>query len=335
MACAISRIVRLLDFVNYMLDYLMIMPVSETNARIEAVRDFNRFYTRQIGLLREGLLNSPFSLTEARLLYELAQRDDRTAGELGRELGLDAGYLSRILKKFEQKKLIRRVVAQADRRQMTLALTPLGRKQFEPLNAASNAEIASILSRLSVTEQVSLVRSMETIQKILGPRSTTEPYVIRPPQPGDMGWIIHRHGALYAQEYGWNEEFEALVAEVVAEFMKNFDAKAERCWIAERHGEIVGSIFLVRKDDDTAKLRLFYVEPSARGLGIGKRLVDECLRFAKQVGYKTVTLWTQSNLDAARHIYQQAGFKRTSRQKHKSFGKALVAEVWEKTVASD
>jgi DNA-binding MarR family transcriptional regulator/GNAT superfamily N-acetyltransferase len=314
-----------------MIDYVSVMSESDhLNPIVHVVRRFNRFYTRQVGLLDEGLLRSPFSLTEVRVLYELAHKDQWNATELGKELGLDAGYLSRILRKFQEKGLIERTPSEDDGRQSILSLTSRGRAEFEPLNQASSAEVAAMLGRLSPSEQSHLVRSMRAIQSMLSPEPSQEPYILRAHHPGDMGWVVHRHGDLYWQEYGWDERFEALVAEIAAEFIKNFDPRRERCWIAERHGENVGSVFLVRKDDDIAKLRLLLVEPSARGLGIGKRLVDECVRFARQVGYKRITLWTQANLTAARAIYENAGFRLMSQQNHKSFGKELIAETWEK-----
>ena len=300
---------------------------------IDAVRRFNRLYTKQIGVLNEGLLNSAYSLTEVRVLYELANGGSTTATALGNELGLDAGYLSRILRKFQDKKLIERTPSEADARNMLLTLTEKGRREFAPLNAASDAEVETLLAKLTAEEQRQLLGSMQRIERLLQLEAQKSgPYMLRPHQPGDMGWVIHRHGVLYAQEYGWDERFEALVAEIAAEFIQNFDSKSERCWIAERDGEIVGSVFLVKKDDEVAKLRMLLVEPAARGLGIGKRLVDECIRFAKQVGYKKITLWTQSNLTAARNIYENAGFQLLSQQKHKSFGKELVAETWDLTL---
>ncbi len=301
--------------------------------RIESVRAFNRFYTRHIGLLEEGLLNSSYSLTEVRIMYELAHSKLITAKELSERLGLDAGYLSRILRKFHERGLVEKEVKQDDQRAIALSLTSKGRKAFAPLDRASGDEVRAMLDRLVDSEQKKLVPAMNSIREVLGDGDqSAEPYVLRPHRPGDMGWVVHRHGALYAQEYGWDERFEALVAEIVAEFVKNFDSKRERCWIAERKGEIVGSVFLVKKDDVTAKLRLLYVEPSARGLGIGKRLVDECIRFARQVGYQKVTLWTQSCLITARAIYEKAGFQLVARNNNKSFGKELVAETWEKVV---
>ncbi|HWR14367.1 MAG TPA: bifunctional helix-turn-helix transcriptional regulator/GNAT family N-acetyltransferase [Terriglobales bacterium] len=298
---------------------------------IASVRRFNRFYTKQIGLLTDHLHSSRLSLTEVRVLYELAHRDQWTASELGQELGLDRGYLSRILRRFQSEGLIERQQSKSDGRQTILTLTEKGRTEFEPLNAAASTEINNLLERLSAPDRHQLVRAMHTIENLLSPPDPArEPIILRSHRPGDMGWIVHRHGELYWQEYGWDERFEALVAEIVAEFVKNYDPKREKCWVAERNGEIVGSIFLVRKDDDTAKLRMLYLEPSARGLGLGRRLVEECVRYAKQVGYKKMTLWTQANLTAARAIYQKTGFRLMSQQKNRSFGKDLVAETWER-----
>ena len=300
--------------------------------RIDAVRAFNRFYTRQIGVLNEKLIRSPYSLTEVRVLYELASHNGITARELASELDIDSGYLSRTIKKFNELGFIEKQVNDADQREVALSLTAKGQRAFAPLDATASTEVEKMLAKLPESEQKKLVAAMGTIHEVLGPEDRGEPYLLRQHRPGDMGWVVHRHGALYAEEYGWDERFEALVAEIVAEFVKNYDPKRERCWIAERKGEIVGSVFLVRKDDVTAKLRLLYVEPAARGLGIGRRLVDECIRFARQVGYEKITLWTQANLVAARGIYEKAGFKLVSQQNHKSFGKELVAETWEKVI---
>ncbi|BCG74140.1 GNAT family N-acetyltransferase [Mesorhizobium sp. 113-1-2] len=297
---------------------------------IDAVRAFNRFYTRQIGLLDEGLLKSAFSLTEARVLYELAHRDGLTATDLGRDLGLDAGYVSRLLKKFERLQLISRSTLVSDARQSSIALTPAGRNAFAPLNKDSHDQVAALLDRLPASEQDRLVKSMRTVQALLGESAEPKiPYLLRPLQVGDIGWITRRQGMLYAQDYGWDETYEALVAEILAAFVKSFDPKWERSWIAERDGEVVGSVFVVRKSPEVAKLRLLYVEPSARGLGIGKRLVEECIGFARAKGYKTLTLWTNDILTAARHIYQVAGFKLIEEEPHHSFGKDLVGQTWD------
>lgn len=297
--------------------------------RIDAVRAFNRFYTRQIGLLEEGLLKSDFSLTEARVLYELAHRDGLTATDLGRDLGLDAGYLSRLLKKFEERDLVERATIEADARRSSIALTKAGRQAFAPLNQGSHEQVAALLERLSAAGQDRLVRAMQTVQRLLGGSAEPKiPYMLRPLQVGDIGWIIHRQGLLYAQEYGWDETYEALVAEILGAFVKSFDPKWESSWIAEREGEVVGSVFVVHQSDEVAKLRLLYVEPSARGLGIGRRLVEECIGFARTKGYRTLTLWTNDVLTSARRMYEAAGFKLTDEERHHSFGKDLVGQNW-------
>jgi DNA-binding MarR family transcriptional regulator/GNAT superfamily N-acetyltransferase len=310
------------------------MAEAALTSRVEAARHFNRFYTRQIGLLQEGLLHSPFSLTEVRVLYELAHRENPTASELGRELGLDAGYLSRMLRNFEQGGLLRRKSSQSDARSQLLELTPKGCNKFATLNIRAQQEVRAMLRTLSLKNQRELVEAMTAVEALLGTSSNVPParkdqYVLRPHQAGDMGWVVHRHGALYSEEYGYDEHFEALVAKIVADFIQKFDAKRERCWIADKDGEIVGSVFLVRKSSTVAKLRLLLVEPAARGLGIGRRLVDECVRFARQAGYKKMTLWTQSELHAARHLYKQTGFHLAGRKRHRDFGKPSVAEVWD------
>lgn len=309
------------------------MAETDLGRRIDAVRRFNRFYTRQIGVLRNGLLRSPFSLTEARILYELAHRERPTATEIGKALGLDAGYLSRILRGFERRGLVEKTASEADGRQNLLSLTAQGREAFGELNARSNEEVAAMLRGLPAREQDRLVEAMHAIEGLLGARPEPKvPYLLRPHRPGDMGWVVHRHGVLYAQEYGWDERFEALVAEIVAEFIRNYDPKRERCWIAERDGEIVGSVFLVRHSETVAKLRLLLVEPRARGLGIGSRLVEECIRFAEETGYRKITLWTNSVLHAARRIYQAAGFCLVREEPHHSFGHDLVGQTWELTL---
>ncbi|HXG68976.1 MAG TPA: helix-turn-helix domain-containing GNAT family N-acetyltransferase [Blastocatellia bacterium] len=306
------------------------MLQSDLSGRVEAVRRFNRFYTRQIGVLQEKLLQSPFSLTEARVMYELARHEKTTATELGNELGLDAGYLSRILRGFKKRGLIEKQPSKSDGRQSILWLTEQGRDAFATLNARSRNEIEAMLNKLSTTDQNRLVEAMRAIEGLLGAEPERKvPYLLRPPQPGDMGWVVHRHGVLYAEEYGWDERFEGLVAGIVAKFIQEYDPKRERCWIAERDGENVGSVFLVKESNEVAKLRLLLVEPKARGLGIGARLVDECIRFARQVGYSKVILWTNSVLLAARHIYEKAGFRLVQREPHDSFGDNLIAETWE------
>lgn len=298
--------------------------------RIDAVRGFNRFFTRRIGVLREGLLHTPYTLTEARILFEVAHRDEPTASELARELGLDAGYLSRILSGLERRGLIERVRSQSDARRRLLSLTPEGGNAFSVLDARSREEVAEMLEGLSGSEQRRLLEAMRTIESILEKGlKYSEPFYLRTHEPGDMGWVVHRHGVLYAREYGWDERFEALVARIVADFINDFDPAKERCWIAEMNGERVGCVFVVKASDTVAKLRLLLVEPEARGLGLGSRLVEECIRFARARGYRTLTLWTNSVLEAARHIYEEKGFVLVDEEEHHSFGKDLVGQTWE------
>jgi DNA-binding MarR family transcriptional regulator/GNAT superfamily N-acetyltransferase len=307
------------------------MPASPTH--VDAVRGFNRFYTRRIGVLGDHLLDSPYSLTEMRVLYELAHRPATTATELARELGLDAGYLSRILRRFETLKLIGRSPASDDARRSVLRLTADGRKAFAPLDSRARRAISDLLGPLPAPAQRDVVAAMRDIERLLGgPAPRDVPVRLRRHRPGDMGWVVHRHGELYAREWGYNTEFEALVARIVADFLDNQDPSAERCWVAERGGEIVGSVFVVRKTKQVAKLRLLLVEPSARGLGLGKRLVDECIRFARGAGYTKMTLWTQAELTAARHVYQQAGFACVKQVSQHSFGAERTAETWERSL---
>jgi DNA-binding MarR family transcriptional regulator len=306
------------------------MAEQDVDRCVAAVRHFNRFYTRQIGVLQEGLLQSPFSLTEARVLYELAQREELTATALGRELGLDAGYLSRILRGFEQRGLLDKRPSATDGRQSLLKLTAAGHAAFAPLDERSRGEIGAMLRNLPGTAQARLVTAMQQIEALLAPPAArAAPYLLRAHQPGDMGWVIRRHGMLYAEEYRFDEQFEALVAKIAAAFIEHFQPKFERCWIAERQGENVGSVFVVRQSETVAKLRLLLVEPEARGLGIGARLVDECIRFAKLAGYAKLSLWTNSILLAARHLYVQAGFQLVEEAPHHSFGQDLIGETWE------
>jgi DNA-binding MarR family transcriptional regulator/GNAT superfamily N-acetyltransferase len=300
-------------------------------AQVQSVRRFNRFYTRQIGLLQEHLLASPFSLTEVRTLYELAHRESCTATDVCRELGLDRGYLSRILRRFAKHGLIEKHPSAADGRQYKLRLTTSGRKNFADLESTSSREVEHMLYRLPASDRLLMVTAMGKVERTLAPRPPAEPaFQLRAPRSGDFGWVIQRHGALYASEWGYDERFEALVARIVADFVQHFDPKRERAWIADRQGEPVGTVFLVRKSKNTAKLRLLLVEPSARGLGIGKRLVEECIRFARQARYKKIELWTQSELKAARGIYKQAGFRLADKKSHHSWGRTrLVSEIWE------
>jgi DNA-binding MarR family transcriptional regulator/GNAT superfamily N-acetyltransferase len=298
---------------------------------IEGVRHFNRFYTRRIGVLQARLLQSSLSLTEARVLYELAHREEPTATEMRRELGLDAGYLSRILRRFQKSGWVARKPASGDARRHLLSLSRPGRALFESLNARSDEEIRRMLDGIPPREQERLLRAMQAIEAVLEPRrASVAPYLIRTHRPGDMGWVVYRHGVLYSEEYGYDERFEALVAEIAAAFVQHLDPARERCWIAERDGERVGSVFLVAKSRQIAKLRLLLVEPSARGLGIGRRLVEECVRFARQSRYRKLVLWTQSELKAARKVYEAAGFRRTASERHASWGRDdLISETWE------
>lgn len=301
--------------------------------RVAAVRAFNRFYTRRIGALAEGLLDSPFSLAEMRVLYELAHRRGPTATELAADLSLDAGYLSRIVNGFRRRGFVRRETSAADARRGHLQLTGRGRRAFAPYEARARREVGSMLTELSTAEQRRVVGAMRTIERALAPTPPQPSEVrLRPHRPGDMGWVVHRHGEIYAKEWGYDAGFEALVARIVADFLDHFDPSGERCWIAERDGEIVGSVFLVRKSKAVAKLRLLLVEPEARGLGVGGRLIDACVRFAREAGYRKVTLWTQDDLLAARRLYERAGFRCVERVKHRSFGKNLVAETWDLTL---
>jgi DNA-binding MarR family transcriptional regulator/GNAT superfamily N-acetyltransferase len=300
---------------------------------IDAVRAFNRFYTPRIGVLGDHHLATAFSVTEGRLLYELGHRDSPTAADLGRDLGLDAGYLSRLLRRFESGGLLRRTPSRADARQSLLSLTAKGRAALKPLEARTRSQIEALLGGVDGPARRQVVDAMATVRRLLGDPAAgagpAAPYLLRTHQAGDMGWIVYRHAVLYAREWGYDAEFEALVARICADFLDHFEPSGERCWVAERHGEIVGSVFVVRKSKTVAKLRLLLVEPQARGLGIGRRLIDECIRFARDAGYRRLTLWTQSDLDAARHLYKAAGFRCIERKPHHSFGKNLVAETWD------
>src|SRR5258705_1767293 len=295
-------------------------------------RRFNRMYTRFLGTLNEGLLNSPYSLAEARVLYELAQRDAPKAREIAEELGMDAGYLSRLLGKFERDVLLKRKTSEQDGRYAELTLTARGRSAFRKLNALSEEQARGVLEGLSPSARMQLIDCMRTMEGIL---SKTDRrcllYILRPHRVGDMGWIVHPERVGYAEQYGWDETFEALVARIVDQFVTNFDPSRERCWIAEIDGANVGHIFLVKhpEEADTAKLRLLFVEPSARGVGLGDVLVKECIRFARTAGYKKVVLWTQSILVGAHRIYERAGFRLVNEALHRSFGKDLVGQTWE------
>jgi DNA-binding MarR family transcriptional regulator/N-acetylglutamate synthase-like GNAT family acetyltransferase len=308
------------------------MATNTLEERVAAVRRFNRFFTRRIGVLQEGLLHSPYPLAEARVLFELAQRENPTAAGLGRELGLDPGYLSRILTRLEQQGLVDKIRSESDGRQRFLRLTAEGEKAFALLDRRSGEEVSELLSDLSEEDQERLLKSMSVIETVLEKTKGfkfSQPFYLRPLEPGDIGWVTHRHGVLYAQEYGWDERFEALVAQIVADFVNNFNPARERCWIADIGGEIVGCVFVVQVDETVAKLRLLLVEPKARGLGLGTRLVEECIRFARRSGYRKLVLWTNSVLVEARHIYQKAGFTLVAQEEHHSFSHDLVGETWE------
>lgn len=307
------------------------MPIDSPDDQIAAVRAFNRFYTRKLGVLDQHLGQSPFSLSEARVLYELAHRDDLAAKEIGNELGLDAGYLSRIVQSFDEKGLITRTPLPADRRQYQLSLTAKGRQAFAKLNLGSQNEVAAMLARLSAGDATRLTQAMATIEAVLEPpRSQSASFMLRSHRVGDMGWVISKQAAAYAADYNWDISYEALVAEICAQFIRNYDAAREHCWIAEVGGDPVGSIFLVKATDEIAKLRLLQVEKQARGLGVGRALVEQCLQGARERGYSRMTLWTQSILVAARGIYQSAGFKLVATEPHRSFGQDLIGETWER-----
>lgn len=301
---------------------------------ITAVRRFNRFYTRQIGVLRKTFLDSPYSLGEARVLYEIASGHSLTARDIGRALDLDAGYLSRVLRNFEKRGMIKRTDSATDARQSHLALSPRGAAAYAPLERRSQRDTRAMLGRLTAAEQARLIAAMQTIETLLGgapeaEKPNAENYILRAPQPGDFGWIVRRHAEIYAQEYKWLAPFEGVCAQIVADFVNNYDANRERCWIAEMHGENVGTVMVVQDKADIARLRLLLVDPKARGLGLGARLTDEAIRFARQAGYKKMTLWTHSVLTAARHIYQKAGFKLMRSEQHNSWGQPVVSEFWD------
>ena len=295
---------------------------------IATVRHFTRFFTRRIGVLRRGLYASPFSLVEARVLWEVAHRGGVSSGEIARDLGLDPGHLSRILRALDKRGLVRKRASADDARRLRLDLTPAGKRAFAKLDSGSQAEVAELLAPLDDAARGRLVRALGTAERLLGGDTPAAAPVLRAHRIGDMGAIVAGQARLYADEYGWNGEFEALVAEIVAKFVREFDAARERCWVAEMDGEVVGSIFLVKESDSVAKLRLFYLDPRARGTGLGKRMVTECLDFARACGYSKVVLWTNDCLAAARRLYEKAGFVLVESEKHRSFGKDLVGQYW-------
>jgi DNA-binding MarR family transcriptional regulator/GNAT superfamily N-acetyltransferase len=314
--------------------------MTETSLRsrqIAAVRRFNRLYTRQIGLLRKTYLDSPYSLGEMRVLYEITHRSAPTATDIARALDLDAAYLSRVLDNFEKRRLITRKTSASDARRSHLALTPRGRRTFAPLEQRSQRLIDAMLGKLQPPDQFRLVAAMETIETVLEGHSRSAPgrkrdCALRMPRPGDFGWMVKRHAELYAEEYGWIEPFEGLCAQIVADFVNHHDPGLERCWIAECEGQNVGSVMLVKDSPGVARLRLLLVDPEARGLGLGARLTEECIRFAREAGYAKITLWTHSVLRAARHIYKNAGFKLARKERHKSWGRSVLSEHWDLTL---
>jgi DNA-binding MarR family transcriptional regulator/GNAT superfamily N-acetyltransferase len=298
--------------------------------QIAAVRGFSRFYTRKLGIIEPKLLDSRWTLQEARIIYEIAGRKNCTATELVRALGLDAGFLSRTLQTLQRRRIVARQPSKTDRRVTEIALTAKGRAAFAELDSRSRRDVAVMLGKLAAEERAAVVNAMTTIEHTLEPPAPRQAgFLLRSHRPGDIGWVVSRHGALYAQEYGWDISFEALVAEIAAQFIRSYDPSREHCWIAEIDGEPAGSIFLVRATDDVAKLRLLLVDKKARGLGVGRALTEQCIRFARDAGYSSITLWTQSILAAARGIYQRAGFQRVGEEKHHSFGVDLVGETWE------
>lgn len=305
----------------------MAIPLKQ----IDEVRAFNRDYTRRIGVLSQRHLGSPYTLTQARVLYEIAHRPGVTAGTLARELGLDRGYLSRLLKGFAAAKLLAREVASADARRQHLKLTPAGRRAFAPLEQGARREIRTLLGGVDAGRRERLLQAMQIIRGTLQ-HERAAGITLRTHRPGDIGWVTERHGALYHQEFGWNEQFEALVAQIASEFIRRFDPVHERCWIAEAGGQRVGCVFLVAGENGAAKLRLLLVEPHARGRGLGERLIRECVAFARAAGYACIVLWTQASLGAARHLYARAGFVRVSCEPHTSFGHALIGETWQKNL---
>ena len=303
---------------------------------IAAFRRFNRFYTQKIGVLEKGYLQSPFSLAEARVLYELAHRGETTASEISANLGLDMGYLSRILAKLQAEQLIRRAPAEQDARQRLIQVTPKGKKAVGALDSRSEQQAASLLTGLTDPQKAGVLQAMSQIESTLGdPPAVSEPYLIRTHRTGDLSWIAYRHAVLYSQEYGWHQGFEALVLEIVAGFLKNYDSTSERCWVAERSGEFLGCVSLVKRSKRVAQLRLLLVEPAARGLGIGRRLVEECIRFTREAGYKKIVLWTQDNLTAARTIYQKTGFQLVATDSHEDFGPRVTSETWEMALSGE
>lgn len=309
-----------------------IAPHTIDAEHIAAVRAFNRRYTQLIGVLREGLVDTAYSLTEARILFELANSGPLEVVTLRQSLELDPGYLSRILARFEAAGLVERRRSERDRRVQEVRLTDRGWDEFAELDERSSRDIATLLAAHPPTDRTRMVGAMRTIERILEPVSDAPPFVLREPRPGDHGWVIQRNAALYAAEYGWDADYEELVARIIADYLKTHDPQRERAWIADRDGELLGCVYCMREDDDTARLRLLLVEPSARGLGVGTALVDECLRFATAAGYREMVLWTNDVLSSARRIYERVGFELVEANPHHSFGKDLVGQTWRRAL---
>jgi DNA-binding MarR family transcriptional regulator/GNAT superfamily N-acetyltransferase len=307
---------------------------DETSQRIEAVRRFSRFYTTQIRLLDEGLLASPYTLTEARVIYELAQSEGATATEIAGEIDLDPGYMSRIIRGLERRGLVEKRRSEEDRRRVMLSLSPVGRKAFTELDTRSREQLRGLLGRLDDAEQGRLVEAMETIQGALSERARPDarPFTLRPHRPGDIGWVVERHGALYAASHGWDGRFEAMCAEIGSRFLRDFDPRWERSWIAERHGRRVGAVFLVRRSKTIGQLRFLFVDPDARGLGLGARLVSECVGHARHVGYRKMTLYTMRGLDSARRLYEAEGFQLTKETPGEGWAEGGIEQRWDLTL---
>jgi DNA-binding MarR family transcriptional regulator/N-acetylglutamate synthase-like GNAT family acetyltransferase len=299
-----------------------------TDAEVAAVRDFNRFYTNVLGWLREGLLDTPYSLTEARIIFELAREDRTEAGQLRRWLDIDAGYLSRILARFEADGIVGRSRSPQDARRQVIGLTATGRAVFAKLDALSASQVRGLLAGLPAGRRAGLLSGMAGVREALDGAPGQDTLVLRAPVPGELGWVVQRNAALYAAEYGWDESYEALVARIVADYAARADHKREAAWIAELDGQPAGCVFCMRKSEDVAQLRLLLVEPHIRGRGIGERLVADCVAFARRTGYREIVLWTNDVLHAARRIYQRAGFELVSSEEHHSFGHDLVAQDW-------
>jgi DNA-binding MarR family transcriptional regulator/N-acetylglutamate synthase-like GNAT family acetyltransferase len=309
------------------------MP-APNQSQIAAVRRFNRFYTREVGVLRKNFLDSPWTLTEMRILFEIANGKEVTASDIGKALDLDAAYLSRLLQKFDKDGLITRKRSAADARVSFLSLSARGKKQFEAANARQIAQTTSMLGRLKPPDRARLTSAMQMIEALLAGGAAPAEIILRDPNPGDFGWIVERHAILYREEYGWREKFEGVCARIVADFIEHFDPKLEKCWIAEMAGQRVGCVMLVKDDPkakkaDVSRIRLLLLEPQARGRGLGRRLVEECIAFSRAKGYRRVTLWTHKELNAARAIYAKLGFRNTGEESHDDWVGKATSEFWD------